>query len=123
VELRDGQSFAIAGLIQSDFQDTVRQFPVLGDVPVLGALMRSSDFQNAQTELVIIVTPHLVRPAPGGSLVTPADNFVPPSDTDIWLFGRIEAPTSGQVSNTAAANSLAIRQAGGVDGSYGHIIK
>jgi len=123
VELRDGQSFAIAGLIQSDFQDTVRQFPVLGDVPVLGALVRSSDFQNEQTELVIIVTPYLVRPAPGGSLVTPVDNFVPPSETDIWLFGRIEAPESGQVANTAAANSLAIRQAGGVDGSYGHIIK
>src|SRR3546814_628507 len=82
VELRDGQSFAIAGLIQSDFQDTVRQFPVLGDVPVLGALLRSSDYQNAQTELVIIVTPHLVQPAPAGSLATPADHFVPPGDAD-----------------------------------------
>ena len=122
VELRDGQSFAIAGLIQSDFQDTVRQFPLLGDVPVLGALTRSSDFQNAQTELVIIVTPHLVQPAPGGSLVTPADNFVPPSDADIWLFGRIEAENSGMAPNSAA-NALAINEAGGVEGSYGHIIK
>jgi len=122
VELRDGQSFAIAGLIQSDFQDTVRQFPLLGDVPVLGALLRSSDFQNAQTELVIIVTPHLVQPAPAGSLVTPADNFVPPSDADIWLFGRIESPTSGQTSSSAA-NALAINEAGGVQGAYGHIIK
>src|SRR3546814_19505214 len=59
VELRDGQSFAIAGLIQSDFQDTVRQLPLLADVPVLGALLRSSEYQNQQTELVIIVTPHL----------------------------------------------------------------
>ncbi len=123
VELRDGQSFAIAGLIQSDFQDTVRQFPLLGDVPVLGALLRSSDFQKAQSELVIIVTPHLVQPAPGGSLVTPADNFVPPSDADIWLFGRIEAENSGMKPNSAAANALAINEAGGVQGSYGHIIK
>lgn len=122
VELRDGQSFAIAGLIQSDFQDTVRQFPLLGDVPVLGALLRSSDYQNAQTELVIIVTPHLVQPAPGGSLVTPADNFVPPSDSDIWLFGRIESPTSGMTPSNAA-NALAINEAGGVQGAYGHIIK
>jgi pilus assembly protein CpaC len=122
VELRDGQSFAIAGLIQSDFQDTVRQFPLLGDVPVLGALTRSSDFQNQQTELVIIVTPHLVQPAPGGSLVTPADNFVPPSDSDIWLFGRIESPTSGMTPSNAA-NALAINEAGGVQGAYGHIIK
>ncbi|MGH6948451.1 MAG: type II and III secretion system protein family protein [Kiloniellales bacterium] len=123
VELRDGQSFAIAGLIQSDFQDTVRQFPLLADVPVLGALLRSSDYQNEQTELVIIVTPHLVKPAPAGSLVTPADNFVPPSDADIWLFGRTEAPASGHVSNAAAVESLAINEAGGVQGSYGHIIK
>jgi pilus assembly protein CpaC len=124
VELRDGQSFAIAGLIQSDFQDTVRQFPVLGDVPVLGALLRSSDFQNAQSELVIIVTPHLVQPAPAGSLATPVDNFVPPSDADIWLFGRTESPTSGMgTGGTNAANALAISEAGGVQGSYGHIIK
>lgn len=122
VELRDGQSFAIAGLIQSDFQDTVRQFPLLGDVPVLGALLRSSDFQKAQSELVIIVTPHLVQPAPAGSLVTPADNFVPPSDSDIWLFGRTESPTSGMTPSNAA-NALAINEAGGVQGSYGHIIK
>src|SRR3546814_20656486 len=53
VELRDGQSFAIAGLIQSDFQDTVRQLPLLADVPVLGALLRSSEYQNQQTALVI----------------------------------------------------------------------
>jgi pilus assembly protein CpaC len=124
VELRDGQSFAIAGLIQSDFQDTVRQFPVLGDVPVLGALLRSSDFQNAQSELVIIVTPHLVQPAPAGSLATPVDNFVPPSDADIWLFGRTESPSSGMgAGGTNAANALAINEAGGVQGSYGHIIK
>ena len=124
VELRDGQSFAIAGLIQSDFQDTVRQLPLLADVPVLGALLRSSDYQNAQTELVIIVTPHLVQPAPAGSLATPADNFVPPSDADIWLYGRVESPTSGMAaSGTNAANALAISEAGGVQGSYGHIIK
>jgi pilus assembly protein CpaC len=124
VELRDGQSFAIAGLIQSDFQDTVRQVPLLSDVPVLGALLRSSEFQNQQSELVIIVTPHLVQPAPAGSLVTPADNFVPPSDADIWLFGRVESPTSGLPGGgTNAANALAINEAGGVQGSYGHIIK
>jgi pilus assembly protein CpaC len=122
VELRDGQSFAIAGLIQSDFEDTVRQLPLFADVPVLGALLRSSDYQSQQTELVIIVTPHLVQPAPGGSLATPADDFVPPSDSDIWLFGRIESPTSGQPA-TNAANALAINKAGGVQGSYGHIIK
>ena len=82
VEMRDGQSFAIAGLISSDFQDTIRQFPGLGDVPVLGALMRSSDFERNETELVIVVTPHLVRPAPAESMASPADRFVPPSDIE-----------------------------------------
>jgi len=62
LELRDGQSFAIAGLLRKDFQDTVRQFPVLGSIPIIGTLFRSSGFQKQETELVIIVTPRLVQP-------------------------------------------------------------
>jgi len=128
VELRDGQSFAIAGLIQSDFADTVRQFPGLGDVPVLSALMRSSEFINEQTELVIIVTAHLVQPVAAGSLLTPADNFVPPSDLDMFLFGRTESPSSGKApgatkASTEAEMALTANTAGGIEGEYGHIIK
>ena len=122
VELRDGQSFAIAGLIQSDFQDTIRQFPGLGDVPVLSGLFRSTDFQRNETELVIIVTPHLVKPAPAGTLKTPADNFVMPSDPDMFLFGRVESPRSGRSPDTGALK-LNAQGAGGISGSYGHIIK
>src|SRR3546814_5240713 len=73
LELRDGQSFAIAGLIRNDFQDTVRQFPVLGSIPIIGALFRSSGFQKQETELVIIVTPRLVKPAAPESLTVPTD--------------------------------------------------
>lgn len=65
VELRDGESFAIAGLLQDDFQDSAGQIPWLGDIPVLGALFRSADFQRSQSELVIIVTAHLVSPTRG----------------------------------------------------------
>ena len=119
VELRDGQSFAIAGLLQDDFSDTIDQLPLLGDIPVLGALFRSSHFQKNETELVIIVEPHLVKPAPAGSLATPADNFIPPSEADIWLFGRVEAPGSGNPQ----ANALTAKGAGGIEGHYGHIIK
>ncbi len=121
IELRDGQSFAIAGLIQDDFIDTVSQIPLLGEIPVLGALFRSSSFQKSQTELVIIVEVHLVKPAPAGSLATPVDNFIPPSEADIWLFGRLEAPGSGTPHSGAAA--LNAKGAGGIDGHYGHIIK
>jgi pilus assembly protein CpaC len=119
VELRDGQSFAIAGLLQDDFTDTIEQLPLLGEVPVLGALFRSSQFQKNETELVIIVESHLVKPAPIGSLATPADNFIPPSEPDIWLFGRVEAPGSG----IPREGGLAAQGAGGIGGHYGHIIK
>ena len=119
IELRDGQSFAIAGLLQDDFSDTIDQIPLLGDIPILGALFRSSQFQKNETELVIIVEAHLVKPAPIGSLATPVDNFIPPSESDIWLFGRIEAPGSG----IPREGGLAAQGAGGIGGHYGHIIK
>ena len=124
VELRDGQAFAIAGLLQEDFQDAVRQMPVLGDIPVLGALLRSSQFQRKETELVIIVEPRLVKPAPAGSLATPADNFVPPSETDLWLYGRTEGLDSGnpQAGGQVLAGS-GTSGAGGIVGRFGHIIK
>jgi len=132
VELRDGQSFAIAGLIQSNFLDTVDQFPWLGDIPILGALVRSTEFQRNETELVIIVTPRLVKPAPAGGLATPVDNFIPPNDMELILFGRTEAFGSGRAaaegghSLSAEAvdhRALSKQNAGGIDGSYGHIIK
>jgi pilus assembly protein CpaC len=123
VELRDGQSFAIAGLIQSDFQDAIRQFPGLGDVPVLGALMRSSDFNRNESELVIIVTPHLVRAAPAESMATPADRFTPPSDLDLFLWGRTEATAPGRSPAKSGASALGVPGAAGLDGPHGHIIK
>jgi pilus assembly protein CpaC len=115
VELRDGQSFAIAGLLQNDFLDNVNQMPWLADVPVLGTLFRSTDFARQETELVILVSPRLVQPAPAGSLATPVDNFVMPSDLDLFAFGRLESPQSGIGPLGAGA--------GGIDGSFGHIIK
>ncbi len=122
VELRDGESFAIAGLLQDDFQDQVRQVPLLGDVPILGALFRSSNFQHNETELVIIVTPHLVRPVPAGSLLAPTDTFIPPSDFDLFLLGRTEAPGSG-AGKPGAGMLLGSQSAGGISGQYGHIIE
>ena len=98
------------------------QIPVLGDIPVLGALFRSSQFQRNETELVIIVETHLVKPVRAGTLATPADYFIPPSDVDLWLFGRIEAPGSGTPDGTNA-NALTAAGAGGLDGRYGHILK
>ena len=90
VELRDGESFAMAGLLRQDFQDTIRQVPLLGSIPIIGALFRSTGFQHQETELVIIVTPHLVRPVPAGSLKAPTDRVLPPNEADLLINGRTD---------------------------------
>jgi pilus assembly protein CpaC len=91
VELRDGQSFVLAGLLQNDSVTMQNQFPWLGDVPVLGALFSSKSYQKNETDLVIIVTPRLVRPArPGDLLATPLDNTLPANDVDFFVNGKPE---------------------------------
>jgi pilus assembly protein CpaC len=91
VELRDGQSFAIAGLLQSISTADQKQLPWIADVPILGALARSASFQKKETDLVIIVTPRLVRPArPGDVLRTPLDGSRPANDPEFFLHGQAE---------------------------------
>lgn len=93
VELRDGQSFVIGGLLQSQGQTAAQQLPWLGDIPVLGALFSSRSYQKNETDLAIIVTPRLVRPArPGDTIKTPLDNSLPPNDADFFLMGKTEIP-------------------------------
>jgi pilus assembly protein CpaC len=90
VELRDGESFAMAGLLRRDFQDTVRQFPVLGSIPIIGTLFRSTNFQRDETELVIIVTPRLVRPVRAAAMKLPTDRVTPPAEPDLFFLGRTD---------------------------------
>jgi pilus assembly protein CpaC len=91
VELRDGQSFVIGGLLQSDNKNQIDQLPWLGSVPVLGTLFSSKSYQKNETDLAIIVTPHLVRPArPGDMIKTPTDDTLPPNDADFFLLGKTE---------------------------------
>lgn len=97
VELRDGQSFAIAGLLNSTHTKGIRQLPWIGQVPVLGALMRSASFEKNETELVIIVTPRLVKPAaPGDKLLTPFDKSVASNDVDFFVRGKMEGWKTGR---------------------------
>jgi pilus assembly protein CpaC len=103
IELRDGQSFAIAGLLQSIDTSDQKQFPWLGDVPVIGPLLRSTQYQKQETDLAIIVTPHLVRPTrPGEELKTPLDNTVAGNDADLFIHGRAEL-TRRQVGEAVPA--------------------
>ncbi|MBV9260215.1 MAG: type II and III secretion system protein family protein [Pseudolabrys sp.] len=95
VELRDGQSFAIGGLLQNNTQNQIEQLPWLGSVPVLGALFSSKSYQKNETDLVIIVTPRLVRPAPPGAMVkAPSDDTLPPNDVDFFLMNKTEVARS-----------------------------
>jgi pilus assembly protein CpaC len=91
IELRDGQSFVIGGLLQNNSSTAQDQLPWLGDVPVLGALFRSAEYRKNETDLAIIVTPRLVRPTRPGDLVkTPLDNTLPANDIDFFLMGKSE---------------------------------
>ena len=89
VQLQDGQSFMIAGLIQSHGATTINRFPGLGDIPVIGALFRSTEFQNDRSELMFVITPRLVKPLPA-NYVLPTDRYVPPTAGDLWLNGKLE---------------------------------
>lgn len=122
VELRNGQSFAIAGLLRDDFEDTVRKFPILGDVPVLGQLFRSNGYQLDQTELVVIVTPYLVRPAAPTALLTPADLFQAPSDAELFLQGKVFGERAGYDPSNSA-DQLGRRAAAGIVGPHGYILR
>ena len=88
VELMDGQTIGVAGLISENMRDAIQKFPGLGDVPVLGHLFRSQEYQKGQTELVILVTPRLARPLAEEQLPLPTDTFVEPSDADFYLSGN-----------------------------------
>jgi len=115
IDLRDGQSFAIAGLLQVNNVKTQDQVPYLGQVPVLGALFRSSSFQKEETDLVIIVTPRLVQPAgPETPLKTPLDQNRPSNDAEFFLLGMLEVDDE---MLEGFANGT------GVVGPYGHIIE
>jgi pilus assembly protein CpaC len=93
VELASDQSFAIAGLLQNNTRSTVEKVPGLGDVPVLGSLFRSSAFKRNETELVIVVTPYLVRPvSQPGAIKVPTDNYVPATDLERIFLGRLNRP-------------------------------
>ncbi len=94
VELGSGQSFAIAGLIQNNVVQDGTKFPGLGDIPILGALFRSERFRREETELLIVVTPYLVRPVSDRQIILPTDKYIAPSDMDRFLKGKRWVPTA-----------------------------
>jgi pilus assembly protein CpaC len=114
VEMRDGESFAIAGLLQDDFRDLNGQVPWVGDIPIIGALFRSSEYQRSQSELVIIVTPHLVTPTRGEALALPTDRVRLPTERELFLFGNTTGGQSGAAGEVARQD---------FSGSYGYVME
>jgi pilus assembly protein CpaC len=90
VELADGQTIGVAGLINENMREVVTKFPGLGSIPLLGALFRSQEFRKGETELLILVTPHLAKPLVPAEVQLPTDNFVEPSDFGWFLQGKLE---------------------------------
>jgi pilus assembly protein CpaC len=115
IQLNDGQSFAIAGLIKNNVTETVKRYPVLGEVPIIGALFRSSEFQNDRTELLFVVTPRLVKPLPP-NYALPTDSYRQPSRAGFFLGGQMEgsAPSS-ETSAEAPAAAAQPQPAGGFE--------
>jgi pilus assembly protein CpaC len=112
VELADGQSFAIAGILQESIRDDVSKYPGLGDIPILGALFKSTAFQKNETELVIIVTPHLVKPLNMAEQTLPTDFYIEPDDAEFYLWGIF-----GKSHESAGVGEAEL------DGEFGHIFE
>jgi len=115
VEMHDGESFAIAGLLQDDFGDGIAQVPWLGDLPVLGVLFRSTKFNRKQSELVIIVTPHLVTPTTGDALTLPTDRVTIPVESSLFLNGNLAGTGGGGAVSEVAKQDFS--------GSYGYVME
>ena len=113
VELADGQTIAIAGLISENTKERVNKIPGLGDIPILGALFRSKEFVKGQSELVILVTPHLAKPIDKKDVRLPTDRIVDPSAWSFYLMGGLGSITEPDRSSTVVAE-------GGTSGRYGH---
>jgi pilus assembly protein CpaC len=149
VELADGQTIGIAGLISESMTESITKFPGLGDIPILGNLFRSQSFAKGETELVILVTPHLAKPIDSNKIRLPTDDFVEPSDFEFYILGKTlggtpkdktQETTDAELTATEATDSTAkltnpaqpaasyaapplptvSGKSGGMENSYGH---
>jgi pilus assembly protein CpaC len=102
VQLMDGQSFAIGGLIKNNTTTNITAFPLLGELPVLGALFRSTQFQTDRSELVFVITPRLAKPLPPDYRL-PTDGYLPPSRSELILGGKLEGAQPEQPPKLEAA--------------------
>ncbi|MDR9501931.1 MAG: type II and III secretion system protein family protein [Desulfurivibrionaceae bacterium] len=125
VQLQDGQTLALAGLLQDNMRDVVRKVPLLGDIPILGALFRSTSYIQDKTDLLIAVTPHLVKPGPEGSITFPGENIQIPNRYEFYLEGRLEGRRSDDDEPNIKSHKFSEMPAesgetGGMEGKFGY---
>lgn len=126
VELGDGQTIAIAGLLSNTVRESIDELPGLGEIPVLGQLFSSQEYRNGETELVILVTPRLVRPIVRDDLVLPTDGFVSPSDVGFYLLGELSQrqetvqPDTNPNPTAEVQEPMPTTDTGGTQNKYGH---
>ena len=118
VEMGDGQTIAIAGLLSEKVREDVQKFPGLGDVPVLGYLFKSQRWLNEESELVIFVTPHLAQPVANDLVRLPTDAFIAPTDVEYYILGRMEG--RGAAEEPEAIPTAVPSSQGGLEGNFGH---
>jgi pilus assembly protein CpaC len=119
VELGDGQSFAIGGLLKDNVREVVSKFPLLGDIPILGVLFRSTYFQKNETELIIIVTPRLVKPLNLAKQTLPTDQYIEPNDFEFYLLGALEG-SKKEDRSAGPSSSPDSRRGIKLEGEFGH---
>lgn len=123
VQLYDGQTLALAGLLEDNLRETVQKIPGLGDLPILGGLFRSSDYRQEKTDLLITVTPHLVKPSKEGTVRYPGEFFQPPNAFEFYLEGRLEGDRDPAATSQVSQHrfeALSGQSRGGLEGTFGH---
>jgi pilus assembly protein CpaC len=121
VQLHDGQTLALAGLLQDNLSEVVSKIPLLGDIPILGALFRSTNYLHQKTDLLIAVTPHLVKPVNEGELSFPGEFIKPPSRFEFYLEGKLEGRRMATDKSAFQSHSFQVpSEAGGMEGQFGH---
>jgi pilus assembly protein CpaC len=128
VELFDGQSLALAGLLQDNLRENAKKIPGLAEIPILGALFRSTSYIQQKTDLLIAVTPHIVKPVPGDSINYPGQYMEPPNWYEFYLEGKFEGkrsgnpPLPGDMHKVVGSNASSVpgEQIGGLEGDFGH---
>lgn len=121
--LHDGQTLVLAGLLSDTMADTVNKVPLLGDLPILGALFRSSAYQSKKTDLMITITPHLATPTREGAISYPGEFIKPPNRAEFYLFGKLEGMRYANDPSRISGHNFSTQTSGGLEGSFGHIEK